>query len=192
LSCYPLVYPQCLRRKWIALIGDRASGKSTISARVAQELGLDSYDLDLVLAQRVGRDHHSFFRLYGETRFREQEELALWDLPRFSLVLATGGGVCSNPLAMKVLSERAQFLYLDVCKSELLRRRLSKPDSRPILEGFSSVEEEVSALYINRREQYRQRSDWTVSWQGEDVEGMVRKVLRILTSGEESLLAGSA
>lgn len=164
-------------KSWLGIIGDRASGKTTLAPRLAEEMGMPWFDLDEVIAARVGRDHHSFFRIYGERRFREQEELALHDLPRSPIILACGGGICSNQPAMKVLIQKARFLYLNIPQKILLERRKAGVDQRPLLKNFQSVEEEIESLYQSRKETYLRYAQWVVEWEGEDREGMVRKIL---------------
>ena len=138
---------------------------------------LPSYDLDDVISRRVSRDHNDFFKLYGERRFRDQEELALHSLPNSPTLLSCGGGTCFNQLAMKLLSKKARFLFLDVPSAVLVARRKLGGDPRPLLGKFQSIEAEVAALYQSRRETYRRVADWTISWQGEDQEKMVAKIL---------------
>lgn len=163
--------------KWLSIIGDRASGKTTVLARLAEEMNLPSYDLDEVISRRVGRNHNAFFKLYGERRFREQEELALHSLPNSPIVVSCGGGTCFNTAAMKLMRKKARFLFLDVPASVLISRRKNGEDSRPLLKNYQSIEEEVSGLYESRRETYLRIADWTIPWKGENQEMMVTKIL---------------
>jgi shikimate kinase len=151
-------------KPWLALIGHRASGKSSLGAGLAQEMGLRFIDQDLWVRRRVGQELSTYFGLYGEAKFRQEEERVLFSFPRCPLLLATGGGVVENPLAVKFLRERAILIYLEVPCDELIRRREFIVDPRPLLHGAKSISEEMRAGYDTRAKLYEQACDLKWPW----------------------------
>ena len=151
-------------KPWLALIGHRASGKSCLGEGLAQELDLGFLDQDLLVRQRVGRDLAEYFALYGEARFRQEEEQVLFSISRGPLVLATGGGVVENPQAVKFLRERAFLIYLEVPAEELICRRESVADPRPLLFGAKTISEEIQRGYDGRAKLYEEACDLKWSW----------------------------
>ena len=79
----------------LAFIGMAGVGKSAISRRIAQMLGVDVVDIDAAVVDAAGRPIAEIFATDGEARFRQMETDAL----RAALerpdptVIATGGGI---------------------------------------------------------------------------------------------------
>jgi shikimate kinase len=148
----------------IALVGLRASGKTTLGKLLSARLGRSFVDLDaevelLDAALRGTRDVRragEILREEGEPRFRDLEERALERvLSRTEpLVLATGGGVVERARNRLLLRTRARCVWLAVPVEELQRRLQSDPTSRPPLDGCDAVAE-VPALLARRAPLYR-------------------------------------
>src|SRR4051812_12827745 len=82
----------------VALVGHRASGKSTLLPLVGRLLGREGVDLDLELARRSGRDLRSWVQ-EDEPSFRASERACFESLPAGSLVACGGGFLASHPTA---------------------------------------------------------------------------------------------
>lgn len=154
----------------IALVGLRASGKTTLGKLLAAQLGRTFVDLDEEVSREDAalrgtsalRPAGEILASEGEPRFRDLEERALERvLSRTEpLVLATGGGVVERAKNRLLLRTRARCLWLQVPVEELQRRMRADPTVRPALLGKDPVEEvgEVAA----RREAWFQDLGATV------------------------------
>jgi len=135
----------------IALVGLRASGKTTLGKLLAKRLGRVFVDLDVELSREdaalratdVLRPAGEILSVEGEPRFRDLEERALERvLSRTEpLVVATGGGVVERARNRLLLRTRAQCLWLVVPIEELQRRMRANPRARPALLGKDPVDE---------------------------------------------------
>ena len=129
-----------LRRKTIALVGLMGAGKTTIGRRLAERLKLPFRDADAEIELAAGRTVSEIFENLGETEFRagEQRVIArlMGDPPH---VLATGGGAYLNDDTRMLLRERAVTVWLKA-DLEVLARRVSRRDTRPLLRGRSPLE----------------------------------------------------
>lgn len=157
----------------IALVGLRASGKTTLGKLLAERIGRTFVDLDeevsredaALRATTVLRPAGEILETEGEPRFRDLEERALERvLSRTdSIVIATGGGVVERPRNRMLLRTRARCLWLQVPVAELQRRMRSDPTMRPALLGRDPVEE-VAALAQRRDAWYRDVQAMAIPW----------------------------
>ncbi|MCY2958548.1 MAG: shikimate kinase [Planctomycetota bacterium] len=135
----------------MALVGLRASGKTTLGKLLAEKLGRAFVDLDeevsredaALRASAALRPAGEILATDGEPRFRDLEERALERvLSRTEpLVLATGGGVVERAKNRLLLRTRARCLWLQVPVEELQRRMRADPTVRPALLGTDPIAE---------------------------------------------------
>lgn len=155
---FPLHVPRRrhVLERTIALVGLRASGKSSLAAALARELGATCVDLDDQVA-RLAADPElptagDVLAARGEAEFRRLETLALIALLTCGepIVLATGGGVVETPANRDLLAAHATVVWLRVPVEELQRRLRADPTPRPPLLGHDTVGE--VAVLARRRE----------------------------------------
>lgn len=147
----------------VTLIGYRGTGKSTVAARLADALGLPWLDADAVLEERVGCPIAELVGSRGEAAFRDVEAAVLRDqLPAFTGVLATGGGVVLRPDNRRLLREAGRPVVWLTAPAEVIRRRLAADpltsSRRPGLTGRDPLAE-VEAAFEDRGPLYRETAD---------------------------------
>ena len=124
-----------LRARTIALVGLMGVGKSSVGRRLANALDLPFRDADHEIETAAGRSIPDIFAEMGEPAFREGERRVitrlLEDPPH---VLATGGGAFMNDETRALIKERSISVWLKA-DLEVLVRRVSRKDSRPLLSG---------------------------------------------------------
>jgi shikimate kinase len=117
----------------VALVGLMGAGKTTVGRRLAQALALPFIDADEAIATAAGRSIEDIFADRGECEFRRGERQVIARLlagpPH---VLATGGGAFINPETRALMKARAITIWLRA-PLEVLMRRVSKRDHRPLL-----------------------------------------------------------
>ena len=185
-------------RNVLALLGLRASGKSTLGRALARELGLAFVDLDLELlqaAKRAGLKASSAGELLarqGEREFRALEAHALRRVlePGPRLVLATGGGVVEREDNRAWLARAAHCVLLVVPAEVLAARRAADPLARPPLAGAADPRQEAELLWRRREGHYRALAEIVLEAGREPPEVLLARLLEALGSRGNWLRTG--
>ena len=141
----------------IALVGLRGAGKSTIGRALANRLRVPFVEMDALVEKEAGLPLSAIFQMHGEAYYRR---LAREVLTRFlaetdAAVLATGGGIVTDPGAFKLLQKRCRTVWLQARPEDHWQRVLEQGDVRP---GAASphAQEELRALLRSRQALYSQ------------------------------------
>jgi shikimate kinase len=119
----------------IALVGLSGVGKSSIGRRLAAALGMPFRDADAEVEAAAGRPIAEIFEQYGEAAFRDGERRVIMRLlAEPPHVLATGGGAFMHPETRALIKQKAISVWLKA-DIEILARRVSRKESRPLLAG---------------------------------------------------------
>ena len=129
-----------LRRRTIALVGLMGVGKSSVGRRLANALELPFRDADGEVELAAGRSVADIFSDLGEEAFREGERRVIARLlDQEPHVLATGGGAFMNEQTRALIKSQAISVWLKA-DLEVLARRVSRKDTRPLLVGKDPLE----------------------------------------------------
>lgn len=148
----------------LALVGLRASGKSTLGAALAERLGWHFVDADLALAERVGQPAGRYLATVGEPAFRAAEATLLRPLLATATrtVLATGGGAVQDPEVRRLLQASDVFtVWLDAPPGLLASRAAAAGQERPPLTELPP-DREFALLSERRRPWYAEVADAVV------------------------------
>ena len=162
----------------LCLAGFMGSGKSTVGARLAKQLGWRFVDLDERIEAAAGITIPQFFERHGEPAFRQLEANEL----RAALgraaehqeptVLALGGGTYAQAGAPEFLRNAGvPAIWLDA-RIEVLLSRCMTMTGRPLFRDEASFR----ALYAQRVASY-QLADFRVDSSG-DAAAVVAEILR--------------
>ncbi|OKP82555.1 MULTISPECIES: shikimate kinase [unclassified Paenibacillus] len=139
--------------KNIILVGMMATGKSTVGALLAEELGYELIDLDHVIIQNEGRSIAELFAEGGEEYFRKIESAVLKEmLEGESRIISTGGGAVLAPGNAEIMLQKGLVVALTATEEEIIAR-VSGDENRPLLAG--NAQERVRAILEQRRDAYR-------------------------------------
>lgn len=142
-------------KRHLILVGLPGSGKSTVGALAAAELGAGFTDLDLVIEATAGVPIAEIFATRGEASFRELEREAMANVMAGAPgVVATGGGWAAQPGNLATVEAHALVVYLAV-SPEVAARRLSGDTTRPLLAGMADPREMLEQLLVAREPFYR-------------------------------------
>ena len=153
---------QAARRERIALIGLRGAGKSTLGAALARQLQVPFFELDRLIEQESGVSLSVIFDLYGQSGFRRLERRCLDSLidqhPRF--VLATGGGLVSEPATYERLLTMCYTVWLKASPEDHMQRVVAQGDMRPMTDNRESMHDLQRIL--DAREPLYRKADATI------------------------------
>ena len=139
----------------LILTGFMGTGKTTVGRLVAQKLGREFIDTDLVIEERHG-PVDDIFNTQGESAFRDIERSLAQELgQRTGLVIATGGRMLLDPENVKALSRNGRIFCL-VASPEEIYNRVTHDSSRikrPLLE-VEDPKQRIVDLLDERRPAY--------------------------------------
>jgi shikimate kinase len=125
--------------KRFILLGPSGSGKSALSSMVAREVGIQHFDTDLMILERVEElTIAQVFDAYGEAEFRRLERECIDEISAYedACVVATGGGLPAIPGMADTLNQLGMTIYLRASVDTLWLRLNMDPESlahRPLL-----------------------------------------------------------
>jgi XRE family aerobic/anaerobic benzoate catabolism transcriptional regulator len=127
----------------IALIGLRGAGKSTLGKMLAKKIGWSFVELNKEIEAQNGLSVAEIIALYGQEGFRRMEQAALGQLlARKELtVLATGGGIVSEPLTFDLILSSFYTIWLKAEPDEHMARVRRQGDLRPMADDRSAMAE---------------------------------------------------
>jgi shikimate kinase len=173
----------------IALVGLRASGKTTLGEALAQRLTLPYVDLDDEIVRRVNDVRilapGEVWSTFGESAFRSLEAESLEHvLARAKpVVLATGGGVIERAQNRELLKHRALVVWLQVAIPELQRRLRGDSTERPALLGFDPIDE-VPVIAARREPLYEEVAHVKLECGDREPAELVEELVRRLGMGK--------
>ena len=171
---------QRLGGRSLYLVGMMGSGKTSTGRPLAERLGYGFVDADAVIEQAAGCSIPEIFERDGEAGFRSLESQVLSAISqRHSLVVATGGGVVTQPENWGLLHSGI-VIWLDVVPDQLLHRLNADSTVRPLLQT-TDPEAALNALLNERRPLYGE-ADLTVVINDETPEAVADGILQLLPS----------
>jgi len=143
----------------IALIGLRGAGKTTLGRKLADKIGWTFVELNKEIERQNGLSVAEIIALYGQEGFRRMEQTALGQLlARKELtVLATGGGIVSEPLTFDLILSSFYTIWLKAKPEEHMARVRQQGDLRPMADDRSAMAE-LRTILLSREPLYARAS----------------------------------
>ena len=143
----------------IALIGLRGAGKSTLGKMLAKKIGWSFVELNKEIEAQNGLSVAEIIALYGQEGFRRMEQAALTQLlaRKELMVLATGGGIVSEPLTFDLILSSFYTIWLKAEPEEHMARVRRQGDLRPMADDRSAMAE-LRNILVSREPLYARAS----------------------------------
>ena len=171
-----------LRRSFsgIALIGLRGAGKSTLGKMLAERIGWSFVELNKEIERQNGLSVAEIIALYGQEGFRRMEQAALQQpLARKELmVLATGGGIVSEPVTFDLILNAFYTIWLKAKPEEHMARVRGQGDLRPMADDRSAMAE-LRNILVSREPLYV-RANAVVDTAGLTVEAAAARLSEVV------------
>jgi XRE family transcriptional regulator, aerobic/anaerobic benzoate catabolism transcriptional regulator len=149
-------------RYFIALIGLRGAGKSTVGARLAKKLKTEFVELDSRIEQAAGMSLGEIFSMHEEEYYRrlEQQELLRLFNESKGCVLATGGSLVTYAESWSLVKRNCFTVWLRATPEEHMTRVLKQGDLRPMKDNPSAMNE--LKVLLARRELLYSEAETTI------------------------------
>ncbi len=153
---------EATRRQRIALIGLRGAGKSSLGRRLAEHLGVPFIELSGQIETLAGCTIAEIHALYGQTAYRRYEQRALEEVIRHHAraVIATPGGIVSEPATFNLLLTHCYTVWLKASPEEHMNRVLAQGDRRP-MSGNREAMDDLKRI-LESRAQFYSKADKTL------------------------------
>ena len=161
--------PDPARGGRIALIGLRGAGKSTLGRMLADDLAAPFVELDRVIERLAGCAVREIHSLYGMDAYRRYELRALEETVtgHARVVVATGGGLVTEPLTFDLLLARCYTVWLRAAPEDHMKRVIAQGDLRPMA-GSTEAMTDLKRILAGRESAYA-RADLTFDTSGKSL-----------------------
>jgi XRE family aerobic/anaerobic benzoate catabolism transcriptional regulator len=165
----------------IALIGLRGAGKSTLGKMLAKTIGWSFVELNKEIEAQNGLSVAEIIALYGQEGFRRMEQAALGQLLAHKelMVLATGGGIVSEPLSFDLILSSFYTIWVKAEPEEHMARVRGQGDLRPMADDRSAMAELRTIL--KSREPLYARASAVVDTAGLSVDAAAAQLFNAVT-----------
>jgi XRE family aerobic/anaerobic benzoate catabolism transcriptional regulator len=149
------------RRQRVALIGLRGAGKSSLGRMLADNWMVPFVELSRHIETIAGCSVPEIHALYGPNAYRRYEYRALEDaIRRFPrAVIATPGGIVSDPATFNLLLSHCYTIWLKASPEDHMGRVVAQGDTRPMSGNREAMEDLKSIL--ESREPFYSKADET-------------------------------
>src|SRR5690349_17163756 len=164
----------------IGLVGLRGAGKSTLGKMLADKLGVPFVELDRMVEQQYGASIPLLIEMSGVATFRRHERACLERVvaENRAAVIATAGGIVSNPETYGLLLRRTHTVWMTAQPEEHMSRVMKQGDFRPMARNREAMAD-LHAILESRRADYG-RAEATLDTSGATVQQSFVRLRKIV------------
>ena len=172
--------------RFVALIGLRGAGKSTVGRLLAKRLKTDFIEIDKRIEEAAGMSLGEIFATHGETYYHQLERESISTLLASSCgcVLAPGGSMVADGESWALIKRRCFTVWLHATPAEFMRRMRRQGDLRP-MQGRPSAMDELKAL-LARREPFYAESRLKIATTNKSPSAVVAHIVKVISPGKKS------
>ena len=176
------------RSSRVALIGLRGAGKSTLGKMLAEDLGFPFVELSREIEQFAGCSIAEIQALYGMNAYRRYERRALEEAIQIypEAVLATPGGLVSDPATFNQLLTHCTTVWLQADPEHHMKRVTAQGDLRPMAASKEAMQD-LKGILAGRAAFYS-KAEFKLDTSAQPLEasflalrGLVRNALQLAT-----------
>ena len=163
---------------FIALIGLRGAGKSTVGRLLAGQLRKQFIELDQWIEDAAGMSLAEIFTTHDEVYYRRLERQALERLLATSggCIFAPGGSVVTDAESWDLIKRRCFSVWLQATPSEYMNRMRRQGDTRP-MKGRPEAMAELKTL-LRRREPLYAESHLVIKTTGKSPAEVAAQIIK--------------
>ena len=131
------------RSRRIALVGLRGAGKSTLGQMLADDLEFPFVELSREIERFAGCSISEIQGLYGQNAYRRYERRALEEAIQIhpEAVIATPGGIVSDPATFNLLLAHCTTVWLQASPEDHMKRVIAQGDLRPMSSSKEAMDD---------------------------------------------------
>jgi XRE family aerobic/anaerobic benzoate catabolism transcriptional regulator len=169
------------RGRRVALVGLRGAGKSTLGKLLADKAAVPFIELNRMVEQEYGASVPLLIEMSGVATFRRHERACLERVisQNEAAVIATAGGIVSNPETYGLLLRRTHTVWLSAKPEEHMSRVMKQGDFRPMARNREAMAD-LHAILEARRVDYA-RAQAALDTSGATVPQSLAKLQKIVT-----------
>jgi XRE family aerobic/anaerobic benzoate catabolism transcriptional regulator len=155
----------------IALVGLRGAGKSTLGQMLADDLGVAFVELSREIEKFAGCSINEIQSLYGQNAYRRYERRALEEAIQIhaEAVIATPGGIVSDPATFNLLLAHCTTVWLQADPEDHMKRVIAQGDLRPMAASKEAMED-LKGILAGRAAFYS-KADFKIDTSAQALEG---------------------
>lgn len=171
-------------RQFIALIGLRGAGKSTVGPLLAKRLKTEFIELDHWVEETAGLSLAQIFTTHGEAYYQQLQRKALAKLFSTSTgcVFAVGGSIVDDTASWKQIKQSCHTIWLHATPQEFMKRMLKAGETR--LTQRPTVMTDLKTL-LTRREPHYAESGLTIKTTGKTPAVVTAAIHKALTDNRK-------
>jgi XRE family aerobic/anaerobic benzoate catabolism transcriptional regulator len=145
------------KKPYVALIGLRGAGKTTLGRRLAKHRDVPFFELDREVEREYGATIGEILQLHGQPGYRrfERESLQAVLSANPAAVIETGGGLAADPETLPLLLEHSLAVWVRASPEEHMQRVIDQGDLRPMARSREAMRE-LNDILKAREPFYRQ------------------------------------
>ena len=165
----------------VALVGLRGAGKSTLGQMLADDLDYPFVELSREIEKFAGCSISEIQGLYGQNAYRRYERRALEEAIQIypEAVIATPGGIVSDPATFNLLLAHCTTVWLQADAEDHMKRVAAQGDMRPMAASREAMED-LKGILAGRAAFYS-KADFRVDTSADALEptfATLRRVVR--------------
>lgn len=164
----------------IALIGLRGAGKSTLGGMLAEDLGFPFIELSREIEKFAGCSIGEIQNLYGQNAYRRYERRALEEAIQIypEAVIATPGGIVSDPATFNQLLAHCTTVWLRAAPEDHMRRVVAQGDTRPMAASREAMEDLKNIL--TGREPFYSKAEFQIDTSVEPLQAVFQALRHVV------------
>lgn len=168
------------RGRRIGLVGLRGAGKSTLGKLLADKLGVPFVELNRMVEQEYGATVPLLIEMSGIATFRRYERACLERAiaENESAVIATAGGLVSNPETYGLLLRRTHTVWISAQPEEHMGRVMKQGDFRPMAKNREAMAD-LHSILESRRADYA-RAELNLDTSGATIQQSFAKLTKLV------------
>lgn len=175
-------FPRALSSKenYIALIGLRGAGKTTLGKQLAGSLKVPFIELDRLVEKEYGANIGEILALHGQAGYLRQERHCLEGalMQHKAAVIEIGGGLATDLETLDRLLQTTRTVWIKALPEEHMQRVIEQGDLRPMASNREAMED-LRAI-LKAREPFYRKANHTLNTSGKSQVQSLRELLKLL------------
>jgi XRE family transcriptional regulator, aerobic/anaerobic benzoate catabolism transcriptional regulator len=169
----------------VALIGLRGAGKSTLGQLLADDLGFTFVELSREIEKFAGCSISEIQALYGMNAYRRYERRALEEAIQIypEAVIATPGGLVSDPATFNLLLAHCTTVWLQADAEDHMQRVAAQGDLRPMAASKEAMQDLKQIL--SGRAAFYSKADMKLDTSAQELEATSHALSRMVRDALE-------